>query len=918
MSRLVNKGRTTHWVGRESYTLPTLSLLTLLLFARMAQAQQPTEEQLELLQSLPPDQQAELLEQFTSDDAAASSDGPLEFPNLTRPDELEKVGDQALIDPEPRIVGDDTIVITFAVPEDISDDDIAVPAALSRLLGTQTYQLSPTGTLLLPGIVSVPLAGLDEETVALRLRAEPALSDLEIEVTILPLEPTGVEALDYFGYDLFDDVPTTFAPATDVPVPSDYLLGPGDTLNVALFGNENRTYSVVVGRDGTIFLRDIGPLEVAGLSFDEVRSQISERISSQKIGVRVNVTAGELRSIRVFVLGDVARPGSYTVSGLSTMTNALFLSGGVSKTGTLRRIELKRNGRRVGRMDLYDLLLRGDTSKDQRLKPGDVIFVPPVGTRVAVSGEVVRPAYYELRGETTASELIQLAGGMTPQAMPNSGRVERLTKGGSRRVLNADQTGDAGRSLPILNGDVLRVFPVFNHLTDSIELVGHVRRPDTFQWAPGLRITDLIPSPEVLQPRADLGYVLIRREPQLDGRIAVVSVDLAAALANPTAPANADLQPRDRVIVFEAGPARGSELRSVMLELERQARTQDEALSVIIDGQVRAPGTYPLESGMTVADLIRAGGGFTPASYLREAELTRFVVGASGERQTQLIPIQLDALLAGDVTANKELSPYDYLTIREIPEWREQETVEIGGEVKFPGRYPIARGETLQSLIQRAGGLTELGFADGSVFTRESLKEREEQQVDTLISRLEADLASLSLQAAQVNANTQQAFTLGQSILSQLRNTTATGRLVIDLDRILAAKPGSDFDISLRGGDRLLIPQLTQEVTVIGEVQYATSHIYDPDLDRDDYISLSGGLTGKADGKRIYVVRANGQVVAASGTRWLRRVGGTEIRAGDTIVVPLDTDRLAPLTLWSSVTQIVYNLAVAVAAVNSF
>ena len=743
---------------------------------------------------------------------------------------------------------------------------------------------------------------------------------LSLEVTLLPLAPSGLDALPYFGYDLFDEVPTSFALASDVPVPADYVMGPGDTVNVALFGNENREYRLVVGRDGSVVLPEIGPIVVAGLSFNDMRAAISDRVDEQKIGVRTSVTAGELRAIRVFVLGDVVRPGSYTVSGLSTMTNALFLSGGVKKSGSLRTVQLKRGGRTVGTLDLYDLLLRGDTSADRRLGTGDVIFVPPVGARVGADGEVLRPAYYEVTAATTAAELIELAGGFTAAAVRESTRVERISAAGDRRVVDADQSTDAGRTLALRNGDVLSVYPAFDRLNDSIELVGHVRRSERFQWQDELRVTDVIPSPAVLRPFADLNYVMVRREPELDGRVEVRSVDLESALENPGGAADLVLQPRDRIIVFEDGPARGAELAGVIAELEAQASTPAESPRVVIGGQVRAAGVYPLEPGMRVSDLIRAGGGFTPSSYLREAELTRLVVSETGARTTQLMAIDLEALLAGDAFADEVLQPFDYLGIREIPEWREQETIELQGEVRFPGTYPIKRGETLSSVIQRAGGLTDLAFADGSVFTRVTLQEREEAQIDTLISRLEADLATLALQSAQLDsgANTTQAFSLGQSLLTQLRQTEATGRLVIDLAAVIAGATGGESDIKLRGGDRLLVPQLTQEVTVIGEVQYATSHIFDDTLDRDDYIGRSGGLTSKADAKRTYVVRANGQVVATSGSRWLRSARGTDIRPGDTIVVPLDADRIAPLTLWSSVTQIVYNLAVAVAAVNSF
>src|SRR5690606_21784726 len=205
---------------------------------------------------------------------------------------------------------------------------------------------------------------------------------------------------------------TTFAPATDVPVPADYIVGPGDTIEVQLIGNTKGRYSLVVGRDGQINFPELGPIAVAGRRFTEVRDDLEARVREQMIGTQASISIGELRSIRVFVLGDAQTPGSYTVSGLSTITNALFVSGGVKRIGSLRNIQLKRNGRTVTTLDLYDLLLRGDTSADVRLLPGDVIFVPPIGRTVSLVGEVRRPAIYELKDETTVSELLELGGGL--------------------------------------------------------------------------------------------------------------------------------------------------------------------------------------------------------------------------------------------------------------------------------------------------------------------------------------------------------------------------------------------------------------------------------------------------------------------------------------------------------------------------
>jgi protein involved in polysaccharide export with SLBB domain len=258
--------------------------------------------------------------------------------------------------------------------------------------------------------------------------------------------------------------------------------------------------------------------------------------------------------------------------------------------------------------------------------------------------------------------------------------------------------------------------------------------------------------------------------------------------------------------------------------------------------------------------------------------------------------------------------------VKSISEWADQEFVTLEGEFRFPGRYPVERGETLRSLIERAGGLTSLAFPEGSVFTRETLKERERQQVRILTQRMRQDLGTLALQASQeggqAGAQAAETLAIGQSLLTELQSAEPVGRLVIDLDRVMAAQPATSDDVILKNGDRLRIPKRSQEVTVIGEVQNATSHLYDPALTRDDYLRMSGGTTKKADDERIYVVRANGSVETGSGSKWFRSSG--QMRPGDTVVVPLDAERMRPLTTWTAVTTILYNIAVAVAAVNSF
>ena len=790
--------------------------------------------------------------------------------------------------------------------------------------------------------------------------------------------------LHQFGYDLFEGAPNSFAPATDIPVPADYVIGPGDTIVVQLFGKDNEEYSLPVNRDGRINFPEFGPIPVTGLKFSDLRADLEKRVSEQMIGVKASVSMGELRSIRVFVLGDVTRPGSYNVSSLSTMTNALLAGGGVQPIGSLRNVQLKRNGRLVTRLDLYDLLLRGDTSDDVRLQPGDVIFVPPIGQTAAIAGEVRRPAIYELRGEKTVRQLVEIGGGLLATAVPRLSQLERIDARGNLTLVDLNLDQEAGTRAELADGDVLRIYPTLDRMEGIVLLAGHVRRPGGVAWHENMRLTDLVGSPDALQPQPDLDYVVIRREDKPLAKVSVFSTRLSAAWADPQSEANVLLEPRDQVFVFPrvtvkaaddvkkvsllgASPANGSVapkpgacvtdegkegklvakkaankdatrntpattpekvciddprrdrqalLKPLLEDLIAQAASGEPTRIVSVGGVVREPGTYPLEPGMHVADLVRAGGGLDEAAYTLGAEITRYSV--SGEkREINHISVDLARVMLGDASANIALQAHDELTIKRLPEWADQLVAEVRGEVRFPGKYPIKRGEHLSDLLARAGGLTDQAFAEGSVFTREDLRVKEQDRLDTLARQLESDISASSLEKAQEDAKQAEALSTAKGLLPQLRAARATGRLVIDLPVLLSAGDNGEHDVVLKDGDTLVIPAKTQEVTVIGEVQFPTSHLAQAGLDATDYIKRSGGLTYKADNDRAYVVRANGQVEPANSGWWIFRHSSIDVRPGDTIVVPLDVERMRPLTFWASVTQIVYQLAVTVAAVHS-
>jgi protein involved in polysaccharide export with SLBB domain len=806
----------------------------------------------------------------------------------------------------------------------LPDDERSRLNGLIKLIRSKNpYQLSHDGVLYLPGFAGIPLAGLIEDLATLRLKVEPNLANLDVRVTRLPLTKSGTAALKPFGYDLFQRAPSTFAPVTNVPVPADYVVGPGDQFQVQLYGTQSRNFILEVGRDGRVSLPEIGPLNVGGQRFTQAKDLIEARVARQIVGTRASVSMGDTRAIRIFVLGEATRPGSYTISGLGTITSALFAAGGVKPIGSLRNVTLKRQGSIVRTLDLYDMLIRGDTTDDTKLLPGDVIFVPPVGPTVSVEGEVRRPAIYEQKGPMTVAEVIGLAGGLTPEADTVSAMLTRIDAQQHRVVLQVDPSTAAAKTTQVQNGDLLRVTRLRPTLDSGIVVQGHVFTSGNFAYRDGLRLADVIHSVDELQPNADIHYLLIRRELPPDRRVTVLSADLAKALSEPGSAANLQLMPRDRITVFDLESGRDRVIQPVLDELRLQSNLAKPTQVVRVDGRVKVPGAYPLESGMRISDLIRAGGSLQDAAYGSSAELIRFDATSGESRRTDLINVDLAGVLRGDPKADLLLQPFDLLSIKELPQWGGQESVTLRGEVRFPGQYAVKRGETLKSVIQRAGGLTEYAFAEGSVFTREELRKREQEQLDSLAERMQHDLTILALQSVAASSagagggGGAGALSVGQTLLSQLRATKAVGRLVIDLPRALSAKAGSEYDVVLRNGDSLIVPKFQQEVTVIGEVQNATSHLYRTGLTRDDYISLSGGTTRRADHGRIYVVRANGSVVSAEGNHWFSR-GDIPINPGDTVVVPLNAEHMPALPLWTAITTIIYNVAIAAAAVHSF
>ncbi len=857
-------------------------------------------------------------------------------------------------------------------------------------------------------------AGAASEETALAptiTRQPPSSADSGVET---PAEPTRVDGLPLFGYDLLAGFPSSFSPIGDLPVPSDYIVGPGDEILVQLYGKENESYRLTVGRDGSIDFPRLGPIAVAGKAFAQLRDELTLRIKKQIIGAEVAVGMGELRLMQVYVLGDARRPGAYNLSSLATATQALIAAGGIAETGSLRQVEVRRGKQLLARLDLYDLLVKGDRSGDLRLQSGDAVFVRPVGPRVAVEGAVLRPAIYEAAAATTLGEIVDAAGGAGAEAYLGQVRVERRGDSG-REVFTRDLSSERGRAFRLRAGDRVQVPERARRYAAAITLSGAFLSPGRHEYAPGMRVADLLGRDGAgLRHDADTAQALLVREGD-GGRLTVRYLSLAQLLEHPDGDANLALQPRDELIVLpgtgfdrcsaedmlqqrkaqraldrqrwqalqravnsaaaaEPGEARGvtagagrdsspadaqasqaegdrfhcgplarfaddeelpgegraghepdgeqsttrllqqqeeealvllGEERTALLapvleKIRLQTGSGDTQAIVEIRGEVSFPGVYPYDPALALEDLVAVAGGLRESSYRRQAELTRLQRSADGD--LTLAHQQLS--LGGEDWRQLRLLPRDRINVFRHPDWRNDLTVSIGGEVRFPGRYTIARGESVGDVVRRAGGFTDFAFPGGAVLSRTSLKQREQRELDRLRERLKEQVATLSLQKSSIGGGLSVSPSEALKVVDELDEAEALGRLVISLPAAMAGNP--DHNIVLEDGDELYVPARSNTVSIVGEVQYPSSHVFEDGLSYKDYLERAGGLRERADKKRIYVIRANGQVMVPRNS-WF----GARIAEGDTIVVPIDADYTDRLTLFSTVTQILYQLGIA-------
>ncbi len=746
-----------------------------------------------------------------------------------------------------------------------------------------------------------------------------------------PIEkpPTEVELkYERFGEDLFNREVSTFAVTDDALVPNDYRLGPGDEVRIMLYGKDNNEYLLEIDRNGEILLPRVGVLVVAGLRFEDARAFIQQRVKNNLVGVEANISLGRMRAISVFMAGEVQVPGAYSVSALSTVSQVLFVSGGMTNIGTLRNIQVKRGGATIATFDTYDLLLRGDAGQDVRLQSGDVVFVPPYERLAIIEGEVKRPMAYELLGHETAAQLVFMAGGFTRDAYPPAAVLLRKSQGQNLAVVKNINLLDIEQSMALLDGDRLRVPQAADTYENAITIKGAAVRPGIYAWSAGMRVSSLLRSVKVdLLPTVDLNYALIVREKNPRLEIAVKQFNLADAILNPGTDLDLALEPRDQLILFELvdiesrqgelervdiesrrGERRETLLEPIIRKLRSQAKQGEPVQVVSISGAVKAPGEYPLEQGDRAFALVRAAGGFKDSAFLAAAELRRIIEVVSGSVDLQYSELSFEAFGQLADANNVLMRSRDHITVRDIPNWNPGERVEVRGEVRFPGDYLIRRGETITEIIARAGGLTKDAFLQGAIFTRVEIARIENERAAALAETIRADVATSMLTQETRSVD----FAEISSIVETLQNFEGKGRLVVSLDKALAGVAGENF--VLADGDRLDIPQKALTVSIIGQVRRQGTHVFQSNYDVKDYLSLAAGMTSRADKKAMYIVKANGAVMSAE-TSWLKFSNPQQqLAPGDTIVVPVNNRYKDGLSVWTDITQIIYQSAFSIAA----
>ncbi len=747
--------------------------------------------------------------------------------------------------------------------------------------------------------------------------------------------------LPLFGQSLFDQPPSTFAPLDLLQVPSDYILGPGDELQIRIWGQLEADLRVTVDRSGQIYIPRVGQISIAGIHYGEVEQHLKTELSKTFRNFNLTANVGRLRSIQVLVVGNARYPGTYTISSLSTLVNAVFASGGPKPQGSLRHIQVRRDGTTITDFDFYELLIKGDKSKDVRLQPGDVLYIPPVGPLAAISGSVNTPAIYELSGTSTLSDLIEIAGGMSSLADTGKITIERLVDHHSRRTLEFPYD-EASRNQGLQDGDIVRVFSIVPSFQDTVTLRGNVANPGRYAWKPGMRVRDLIPNAEALLTRrywlerAAIGNGLATEYPVSQRPRGNVRCLPTQAATGTTATSSAQPAPN---ATSGAQPPSGSEnaggnasvtdssgVTYVPCEPGGQVPANNAALNS--DNRVPLGNQELIEMHEDIAATHRTARNVT-------ADLRRYAPEINWDYAIiqRVNPIDLSskllwmsprkAILEHDEASNLELQPGDIVTIfsqRDIglPQDERSRYVVVEGEVKRPGVYKVEVNETLHSVLERAGGLTANAYVYGSQLLRESARIQQQNSLDQLVRSMEVQVrqSTLSIAASSAGGEAQQLAQLQEGIIEQLRTIRATGRVSLPVRP--SDKKITDFpNMLLEDNDRLIVPHTPSTVSVVGNVYNPGSFIFDAHANSGAYLEMAGKGKPQSDLHHAFVLRANGVVVAANNVNGLftgSKFERLRLYPGDEIVVPYKLPTGAFVRGLRDWSQIASQLAITAAA----
>jgi protein involved in polysaccharide export with SLBB domain len=661
----------------------------------------------------------------------------------------------------------------------------------------------------------------------------------------------------------------------DLPAGPDYVLGPGDALIVNIWGGVSSRLQRVIDRQGQIQLPEAGTIMIDGMTIAQAQEAIQKSLGTQFQNERVEISLGRLRSVRIYVVGDVQRPGAYDVSSLSTPLSALYAAGGPTSRGSLRILKQFRGDRLVREIDLYDFLLQGVRSNHERLLPGDTILVPPVGPQVTVEGMVHRPAIYELNGEQDLSQVMNLAGGALISASLKQINVTRIAANQKRIMLsfnlppNSEGVAQKLADFKVQSGDDVVISQILPYNQQAVYLEGHVYHPGKFPYHDGMTIGDLVKTYQDVLPEPSDHAEVIRLMPP-DFKPVTLSFNLHDALIGND---SFLLEPFDLIHIF--------------------GRYEIDAPRVSIEGEVLRPGKYPMSQGMTAAGLVTMAGGFKRSAYRDEADLSSYVVQNGKKVLVDHSDVDIEKALEGDKSADVELKPGDVVSIRRLAGWQDiGASVRIDGEVEHAGSYGIEDGERLSSVLKRAGGFRTDAYPAAAVLERVQVRELNEQARQRLILSIESMPVAVNAGAMGTQAATgiQQSLQMQrQQILTTLRNQQVSGRIVIRIDSDIGKWENTSADIELRAGDTLVIPKRPNFVAVSGQVYNPVAISYSPRRTLSWYLEKAGGSTRSGDKKRIYVLHADGSVMVPHEQPSFWMGGGLKkarLQPGDTIFVP--------------------------------